>query len=116
MANPNFLSLNLDNFVSTDGTDERTHTHRFLEPLYTISPSGNNRGVGGVQPDITFYYFGVARRRRENFTLYYSKDSSHHGFVRELSYGRISKVFENRDFQIWDYGAEKLDLVRHSYS
>ena len=28
----------------TDGrTDERTHTHRFLEPLYTISPSGKNQ-------------------------------------------------------------------------
>ena len=26
----------------SDGrTVERTHTHRFLEPLYTISPSGN---------------------------------------------------------------------------
>ena len=28
----------------TDGrTDGRTHTHRFLEPLYTISPSGNKK-------------------------------------------------------------------------
>ena len=47
---------------------------------------------------------------------YCSKGSRQDRFIRELSYDRISKVQKNRYFQIWDYGAEKLDLVRHSNS
>ena len=40
----------------TDGTD--AHTHRFLEPLYTISPSGNKQIMwkqGGGSADHDFY-------------------------------------------------------------
>ena len=47
----------MDGMDGTDGTDGRhghTHTHRFLEPLYTISPSGKNSLQTGTNTQLKF--------------------------------------------------------------
>ena len=64
-------------------------------------------------------FFGVhciSLINHHGWNPYYSKGSRQDGFIRETSYDEISKVRENLDFQIWDYGADFLDLVRHLYS
>ena len=86
-------------------------------PFCRLEQAGSQTVVGSQQAaEMVCPYMFKLRKKMLEGVKHSSKDSSHHGFVRKLSYGRISKVFENRDFQIWDYGAEILDLAMHSYS